>query len=1112
MDSKLILTQRISETQSGITGNYSGNSGDGNNYGDSVNIATNHGGVHYYRALSENESGEGGPTQPYWMVPYSRNSRFVGRAGILESLEEQVGEDGLNRIALHGLGGSGKTQIALEYAYRLKDTRHIFWVHASGFPKFREDYTRIAREARISVLSPTGETNQEEVLQGVKLWFESAGSGDWILLLDNADNVVDFESNNSEISRFLPQGAKGSIILTTRSRAVAEREGCNVIQVGKVSDVEGQELFSRQLRIPDSLQAEDEQAVANLLDFLGHLPLAITGAAAFMLETSTSPSDYWSLIQESDKQAKRLLSSDFRVLAREADMTESILSTFFITFDRIRLQTPMAANILRLIAFLDRQNIPKDLIVQSGLEGVSDSLDFRRAMGTLLGFSLVSEERDREVYELHRLVQLSVHVYLSPREVSEWRARATEAVSTLYPEYDHEVRHVCAVYLPHALAVMGDSTGPTVDELHCRVASHLQSTGYYNDAEIHIRRCISGEKIGHQVPGGVHGLIGIRTYIQQILSLLVQSFSNALRYISFLLFRGHKRYYRRYWRRHGLLAIILESQGRYAEAESLSRQVLRGTEKTLGPGHPDARACIYNLGAVLRELGNYTEAERMFRHALEAKWWTAEGEDLTGLHNLGLALCNLGRYEEAEGMLRRAMEGREKALGSEHFGTLATAHNLAWALTSLGRFEEAENIYRKVQDGEQRSLRPEHPQTLTCTNNLASVLDKRGKYHEAEEEYRRALEGFEKALGPEHPTTLDVIKNLASVLTELGQYQEAMEMLWHVLESHEKSLGPGHPDTIATLHNLGWALYKRGWYDQAELALERVLLAREKVLGLEHPDTLDALSHLALVFKDLEKYEEAKGMSQAALKLREKVLGQEHPHTLASVSNLAHLYSDLGDHQEAKLLNLRALSAREAHLGPDHPDTLASTANLARCYFDLGEYATAEHLQRRALSVSTELYGEEHPDTLTLMNNLGATLGRLGRPSCAEDMFRKTLSAREELLGSEHPDTLATLQNLADVLGEVGRHGDSVAMLGRALGGCERSLGAGHGTTRMCSMNSYTIQTGESKQNTVMHNRYSLNSLIPKVTPQPQNRQPHMTTRPGCEHVGNKSLGTGPAA
>ncbi|PUU78419.1 P-loop containing nucleoside triphosphate hydrolase protein [Tuber borchii] len=834
MGPKMILTGRTSKTQSDITGNYSGNSGDGNNYGDSVNIATNHGGVHYYGAMGENESSEGILTGPCWMVPYSRNRRFVGREAILESLEEQVCNNGFNRIALHGLGGSGKTQIALEYAYRHKDTRHIFWVHASSFSKFREGYMRIAREAKIPARSATPEKNQEEMLQDVKLWLESTASRDWILLLDNADNVVDFESNNSEISKFLPQGAKGNIIFTTRSLAVAEREDCNVIEVGKVSDTEARELFSRQLKIASNLQTEDEQAVANLIDFLSHLPLAITGAAAFMLETT-----------------KRLLSSEFRVLAREADMTESILSTFFITFDRLSAQTPMAANILRLIAFLDRQNIPKDLIVQSGLEGISDSLDYRRAIGTLLGFSLVSEEQGEEVYELHRLVQLSVHAYLSPKETSEWKGRAVEVVSTLYPEYDHGVRHMCAAYLPHALAVMEGSTGPTVDELHCR--------------------------------------------------------------------------------------------------------------------HADTQAGVNNLAVVLGKLGNYTEAEKMFRRALEAK---------------------------------------------------------------SGTFEEAETLYRKVQDGRQRTLRPEHPHTLACINNLATVLDKQGKYHEAEGEYRRVLEGLEKVLGSEHPTVLTAVGNLASVLTELGQYQEAMDMFWRALEDlREKVLGAEHPDTLDTLADLASVLQELGNYEEAKEMSQRALALREKALGPEHPHTLASVNNLANLHSHLGNHQEAKALNLRALSARETHLGPDHPDTLISTANFARCLSDLGEYATAEHLQRRALSLHTELFGEEHPDTLTHMNNLGTMLQQLRRFSSAEDMYRKALSAREKLLGPEHPATLITLQNLANVVGEEGRHGDSVGMLARALRGCERSLGVEHGVTKGCRRKLSAAFERFCEGGDGVVIV-----------------------------------------------------------------------------------
>ncbi|CUS15044.1 unnamed protein product, partial [Tuber aestivum] len=711
------------------------------------------------------------------MVPYSRNGRFVGRESILESLEEQVGCSGLNRIALHGLGGSGKTQIALEYAYRRKDTRHIFWVHASSFPKFREDYARISREAKISVPSPTPRENQEEILRDVKLWFEGDASGDWILLLDNADNVVDFESNNSEISKFLPQGAKGTIILTTRSLCVAEREGCDVIEVGKVSDVEGQELFLRQLRISDNPQTGDKQAVANLVGFLGHLPLAITGAAAFMLET---------------------------ILAREADMTESILSTFFITFDRIILQTPMAANILRLIAFLDRQNIPEDLIAQSGLEGVSDSLDFRRAMGTLLGFSLVTRERDGEVYELHRLVQLSMHVYLSPRETSEWKGRAVEVVSKLYPEYSHGVRHVCAAYLPHALTVMADSAGPMVDELHCRVASHLEDT------------------VGSQNLGSVLCELGRYGEAEEML-------------------------------RHVMETWALTSLGRFEEAENLYRKVQDGQQRSLRPEHPHTLTSTNNLATVLDKQGKCSEAEEQYRRALEG-FENALGPEhpttLSTVKNLASVLTGLGQYQEAMKMLwplRSVLGLRVELLGLEHPDTLDTLSYLALALTELENYGEAKEMSKCALILREKTLGPEHPHTLASVNNLANLHSHLGNHQEAKSLNIQAFLARETHLGPHHPDTLISMGNLARCYFDLGEHATAEYLQRQALSINTELLGEEHPDTLTSMNNLGATLHKLKRPSSAEGLYRKTLSAREELLGPEHPDTLVTLQNLAYV-------------------------------------------------------------------------------------------------------------------------------------------------------------------------------------------------------------------------------------------------------------------------
>ncbi|CUS06690.1 unnamed protein product, partial [Tuber aestivum] len=343
------------------------------------------------------------------MIPYGRNSKFTGRKDLIEEVKRFSEGSNHNRIALHGLGGSGKTQIALEYVYQRANESdcHVFWVPGSGVQKFSEGFRAIAQHVRIPLAS--AEMDEEEFLLNVKRWFEGPDQGDWMLVIDNADNEEDFIGNSGRISKFVPQGPRGTLIFTTRSLQVASWQGCHRIDVGKMEGDEAQELLLKRLGNWNwnGLRDEEIEAIAMILDSLHYIPLAIVGAAAFMTVTQTPPSTYWTIFRANDEQAKRLLSRPFCDIQREADMTESILATYFITFDRITQQMPKGADLLRLIAFFDRQKIPEELLSECGLEGMDDPIEFRQAIGKLLGFSLVTAVKceDKTFYELHRLVQ-----------------------------------------------------------------------------------------------------------------------------------------------------------------------------------------------------------------------------------------------------------------------------------------------------------------------------------------------------------------------------------------------------------------------------------------------------------------------------------------------------------------------------------------------------------------------------------------------------------------------------------------------------------------------------------------------------------------------------------
>ncbi|CUS08949.1 unnamed protein product, partial [Tuber aestivum] len=431
-------------------------------------------------------------SKPYRIIPYSRNRKFTGREHLIHSVERLCKRDGHNRIALHGLGGAGKTQIVLEYVYRRASEADcdIFWVRGSGVSKFREDFRAIGKHVRNPLAS--GETEEEGFLLGVKTWFEGRDSRNWILVIDNADNEEDFVSNNSPIAKFVPQGLRGTLIFTTRSRQVAFRQECERIAIGKMDEGEAKALFFEHFGGWGSLRDGEGEIVAMILGSVDHLPLAVVGSAAFMAETETLPSDYWTIFRENDQRRTKLLSEQFSDIRRESDVTESILSTYFITFDQITKHMPTAGHLLRLIAFVDCQNIPEQLLRECGVEGMDDPVEFRRAVGKLLGFSLVTaiKHEDKTFYELHHLVQLSIQAYLSPEELHKCSDNALGIVSRMFPKYEHKLRDICKSYIPHALAVTKARTDIISEDLCFRMAEYFLHLGSYNNAEAQIGRCI----------------------------------------------------------------------------------------------------------------------------------------------------------------------------------------------------------------------------------------------------------------------------------------------------------------------------------------------------------------------------------------------------------------------------------------------------------------------------------------------------------------------------------------------------------------------------------------------------------------------------------------------
>ncbi len=572
------------------------------------------------------------------------------------------------------------------------------------------------------------------------------------MVLDNADDKeVLFGANAQTPSRqsrgqelaalidYIPRSSIGSTLITTRDRRVGERlmNREKPVAVVPFEVADAKQLLRNKLPKNDEW---DEAASMELLENLNFLPLAITQAAAYISEEEVSLAHYLDLLRPGDVDAKDLLEQAYYDPGRDSKIQNSIFLTWQISFDQITKQKPRAAEILSLMAVLDGQAI-SDMLLRRKDER---KVNFDTAIGTLKAFSLVTEEKNEAIFNIHRLVQLSTQKWLELQHVLvEWQEKALNAVFANCPlngEFENW------------------ATWETISPDVQVVLEYIFSTEPYQLKRASILRKASSYDMEQGQYGAAYEKgIEAQTMCQKLLG---KEHPDTLTNMS-------------------NLALVLNYQGKYVEAEEMNRQVLKLREKMVGKKHPDTLMSMSNLASVLNSQGKYVEAEEMNRQVLKLREKTLGKEHpntLTSMSNLAFTLGTQDKYAEAEEMNRQVLKLREKALGKEHPNTLTSMSNLAFTLGTQDKYAEAEEMDRQVLKLREKTLGKEHPDTLMSMSNLAFMLGKQDKYVKAEEMGRQVLNLREKALGKKHPNTLISMNNLASMLNE--QSKCAKEMHW----------------------------------------------------------------------------------------------------------------------------------------------------------------------------------------------------------------------------------------------------------------------------------------------------------------------------------------------
>ncbi|KAI1178130.1 P-loop containing nucleoside triphosphate hydrolase protein [Nemania sp. FL0916] len=356
----------------------------------------------------------------HFLVPFGRNEAFVGRKDIIDNLLKRVPPvvqpHDCQRTALEGLGGVGKTQIALETAYRVHSTYpdcSIFWVPALDSEISYKAYREIGE-----ALGVKGIDNEEADVRGlVHAVLARDDIGPWLLILDNADDQ-ELLFEKQAILKDLPFNRHGSILVTTRNHEVAvmlDVSHPGLLKVESMHRDESSELLRQGLKYS---QTCDIPSTENLLGFLADLPLAIKQASAYLAKTSMSTTQYLAHCQSSDKAKIKLMSTGFNDRGRYNTAQNPITTTWLISFEHIKRDSPLAADYLRFISFFLEKNIPKSILPMG-----DDRLAADEAFGTLLAYAFVTERTGTNCFDVHRLVRLATRNWIADNgEQSVWRA------------------------------------------------------------------------------------------------------------------------------------------------------------------------------------------------------------------------------------------------------------------------------------------------------------------------------------------------------------------------------------------------------------------------------------------------------------------------------------------------------------------------------------------------------------------------------------------------------------------------------------------------------------------------------------------------------------------
>ncbi|KAF4468122.1 kinesin light chain [Fusarium albosuccineum] len=902
-------------------------------------------------------------------VPFPNNATsMVDRPSINDPLKNKLfGSNSFPRAALFGLGGAGKTQIAVHLAYWIKENLpkySVFWIPAFSDASIERACTEILEECFVQ--KKEGETSRN----ALRRYLGSSTSGKWFLIVDNADDITLLDAKpNAQGTTWLPKNDQGRVLLTTRSSQVAfqmTRNASSVLELPTMNLEEATGCLKKWLWRQDLL--DNHEVVADLLAVLTMLPLAIRQAADYINMTHSSLSGYLKLFRKTEQDKMGLLSSDSKDDTRYPEGSEcqnAVATTWVMSFRQICKEQPLAENLLSFMACIDPDAIPMSILPSTGT-----TQQLRATLGTLMAFNFLSEREDDETYDMHSLVHLATRAWKEQtNEMSEALGMAVAHVRSILPQANWETRQLWRQYSPHILSIIRQ--GGEIDKME--VPPRLTSNICYH--------------LGLEGRGAECILI-----LKETLNKRRQAFGEDDKY--------RLRLERRLGSAHN-------AEERYEEALRVLEPVEREMKLTLQEDDRYLLQTQRSFATALKSVGRKDEAASRLTHVVAILNRTRPKDDeylLSCRHELARLYDDVGEMDNAIEVLKEVMAIYKKTVSQDDPNLLAVQRSLAQAYITKGEYEKGIELFERVNKIERETLRDGHPLLLSTVYGLArahmhvghvdlaiNLLEELGSKHSLANAYlkknklREAVELLEQVVAlqediyPEdHEYRLETELTLAEAYAAQNQPEEAIPLFKHVEVVYSAAGDPSDEKVSRARTTLAFAYAAAGRLAEAMELFSSVVAMKMHLPGEMRSEVWSAQWDLTCLYR-------VNG---------QLINGIEVLFEALSSSLMFTTLRDCADHQKPRRLLLgefQSLYNADQGARKAVQSRIDSLLAKARDYKASGKFDKATNLLRRAVHVGMVIFDADDTRLLDLVEELSLAYEEDGKLDSAIGLLSEVL-------------------------------------------------------------------------------------------------------------------------